>query len=175
MSGLVESLLTLTRMDELGQLNLEQHDLAELAEEVAKDARVANSKVSFEVISSGDLPKIEIDANRIKQVLTNLVANASRFAPDNSSVEIELAQSGENILISVVDHGEGIPELLREKVFDRFYRADTSRNRETGGSGLGLAIARSIVTAHSGRIWVDETENGGATFRFELPISQASK
>ena len=175
MSGLVESLLTLTRMDELGQLNLEQHDLAELAEEVAKDARVANPKVSFEVTSSAELPKVELDANRIKQVLTNLVANASRFAPEGSSVEIELQLTDNKVVVSVADHGEGIPELLREKVFDRFYRADNSRNRETGGSGLGLAIARSIVTAHGGHIWVDGTPNGGATFKFELPLTQSTK
>lgn len=174
MSGLVESLLTLTRMDELGQLNLEKHDLAELAEEVAKDARVANSKVEFEVIAPKDLASLEIDANRIKQVLTNLVANASRFAPDGSKVEIELTISGDKVQVAVVDHGEGIPELLREKVFDRFYRADNSRNRETGGSGLGLAIARSIITAHRGHIWVDGTPGGGASFKFEIPLTQSA-
>lgn len=175
MSGLVESLLTLTRMDELGQLNLEKHDLAELAEEVAKDARVANADVEFSVKTQADLTTIEMDANRIKQVLTNLVANASRFAPAGSSVEIEISQDQEKVLVSVVDHGEGIPEPLREKVFDRFYRADNSRNRETGGSGLGLAIARSIVAAHGGRIWVDGTAGGGANFKFELPLVQAPK
>jgi two-component system OmpR family sensor kinase len=175
MSGLVESLLTLTRMDELGQLNLEKHDLAELAEEVAKDARVANADVEFSVKSQADLTTIEMDANRIKQVLTNLVANASRFAPAGSSVEIEIGQDQEKVLVSVIDHGEGIPEPLREKVFDRFYRADNSRNRETGGSGLGLAIARSIVAAHGGRIWVDGTAGGGASFKFELPLVQPAK
>ncbi|HBB39086.1 MAG TPA: sensor histidine kinase, partial [Candidatus Aquiluna sp.] len=61
-------------------------------------------------------------------------------------------------------HGDGIPESLRDKVFERFYRADNSRNRDTGGSGLGLAIAKSIVTAHQGKIWAEETEGGGATF-----------
>lgn len=175
MSGLVESLLTLTRMDELGQLNLEKHDLAELAEEVAKDARVANAKVNFVVKTDPALSPIEMDANRIKQVLTNLVANASRFAPDDSSVEIEISQGQDKVLVSVIDHGEGIAELLREKVFDRFYRADNSRNRETGGSGLGLAIARSIVSAHGGHIWVDGTAGGGASFKFELPLVQPAK
>jgi two-component system OmpR family sensor kinase len=76
------------------------------------------------------------------------------------------------VQVSVVDHGEGIPEALQEKVFDRFYRADNSRNRETGGSGLGLAIARSIVNAHKGKIWVETTSGGGATFSFELPLAR---
>ncbi|MFM1950725.1 MAG: hypothetical protein RL418_412 [Actinomycetota bacterium] len=172
MSGLVESLLTLTRMDELGQLNLEKHDIEEIANEVAKDARVANPKIEIVVEAEANLPKVEIDANRIKQVLTNLVANASRFAPDGSEVKVHFKTKGDKLVASVIDHGEGIPELLREKVFDRFYRADNSRNRETGGSGLGLAIARSIVNAHSGHIWVHATEGGGATFTFELPMTQ---
>lgn len=171
MSGLVESLLTLTRMDELGQLNIEQHNLVELAEEVAKDAQVANPEVTFSVEADSAI-EVQLDANRIKQVLTNLVANASRFAPKGSAVEIQISQVGEQVQVAVVDHGEGIPELLREKVFDRFYRADNSRNRETGGSGLGLAIARSIVAAHSGHIWVEGTKDSGATFKFEIPIKR---
>jgi two-component system OmpR family sensor kinase len=172
MSGLVESLLTLTRMDELQQLNLEKHDLADLAEQVAKDARVANPAVEFKVMCQAPIEPFEMDGNRIKQVLTNLVANASRFAPEGSEVSIELLKAEDKVQVNVVDHGEGIPEALQEKVFDRFYRADNSRNRETGGSGLGLAIARSIVNAHKGRIWVEATSGGGATFSVELPMAR---
>jgi two-component system OmpR family sensor kinase len=172
MSGLVESLLTLTRLDELQQLNLEKHDLADLAEQVAKDARVANPAVEFKVICEAPIEPFEMDGNRIKQVLTNLVANASRFAPEGSEVSIELLKAEDKVQVSVVDHGEGIPEALQEKVFDRFYRADNSRNRETGGSGLGLAIARSIVNAHKGKIWVETTSGGGATFSFQLPLAR---
>jgi two-component system OmpR family sensor kinase len=105
--------------------------------------------------------------------LTNLVANASRFAPNGSTVTVLVARADKNIKVSVIDRGEGIPEPLQEKVFDRFYRADNSRNRETGGSGLGLAIARSIVNAHGGKIWAESTPGGGATFSFEIPISHS--
>jgi two-component system OmpR family sensor kinase len=72
--------------------------------------------------------------------------------------------------ISIVDHGDGIPPQIRHKIFERFWRADSSRTRETGGSGLGLAIVASIVTAHNGSIDVTETPGGGATFSVSLPV-----
>lgn len=169
MTGLVESLLTLTRMDEVGNLKLEQNDLSKIAESVVKDASVANPKVQF-VAPKNETAEAKFDADRIKQVLTNIVNNAGRFAPEGSEVSVEIIQDGLNQVVKVSDHGEGVPKLLKEKIFDRFYRADTSRNRETGGSGLGLAIAKSIVAAHNGKIYVEDTPGGGATFVFELPI-----
>jgi two-component system OmpR family sensor kinase len=128
--------------------------------------------VNFEFEDQTNKLEIELDSDRIKQVLTNLVANASRFAPAGSTVSVVAAQEKKNLRISVIDRGEGIPEPLQEKVFDRFYRADNSRNRETGGSGLGLAIARSIINAHGGKIWTETTPGGGATFSFEIPLTQ---
>jgi len=173
MSGLVESLLTLTRMDELDQLTTQKVKLESIATPVIKDASVANPDVKFELEDQTKNLEVELDADRMKQVLTNLVANASRFAPKGSTVTVLVTRVDSNIKVSVIDRGEGIPEPLQEKVFDRFYRADNSRNRETGGSGLGLAIARSIVNAHGGKIWAEATAGGGATFSFEIPISQS--
>jgi two-component system OmpR family sensor kinase len=129
--------------------------------------------VNFELEDQTKNLEVDLDADRIKQVLTNLVANASRFAPKDSTVTVVVTKDGKNLKVSVVDHGEGIAEPLQEKVFDRFYRADNSRNRETGGSGLGLAIARSIINAHGGKIWAEATVGGGATFSFEIPISRS--
>ena len=172
MTGLVESLLTLTRMDESGNLDLVETDLAKLADLVIKDASVANQDVHFRVVRSGKDFVAEVDSDRVKQVLTNLVANASRFAPAGSEVSLEIDAGGKNLSIKVIDHGEGIPEPLRGKVFERFYRADNSRNRSTGGSGLGLAIAQSIVTAHHGEIRAEETPDGGSTFVIDLPTKQ---
>ena len=174
MSGLVESLLTLTRMDELGNLETSETDIAELADAVVKDASVANQKVSFRAVRIGKNFVGQVDGDRIKQVLTNLVANASRFAPDSSEVTLEIESREKDFAIRIADHGDGIPESLRDKVFERFYRADNSRNRDTGGSGLGLAIAKSIVTAHQGQIWAEETDGGGATFLIEIPRIPAS-
>lgn len=168
MSGLVESLLTLTRMDELENMKKKPSDLIELAQASVKDASVAHQDISFRVSSELKTCILEIDGDRIKQVLTNLLANAARFAPKSSEVTVEVKEQDSKIRVSVIDRGEGVPESLREKIFDRFYRIDNSRNRETGGSGLGLAIAKSIIDAHGGKIWVDETPGGGATFIFEL-------
>lgn len=170
MSGLVESLLTLTRMDEVGNLKLKNQDVSELASAVVKDAAVANPKVRFaSQFSSSDQARIDVD--RIRQVLTNLVNNAGRFAPEGSEVLLTVTQRAEFHRIEVVDHGEGIPQAMRTQVFDRFFRADNSRNRETGGSGLGLAIAESIISAHGGKIWIEETSGGGATFVIEIPTA----
>ena len=174
MTGLVESLLTLTRMDESGNLDLVETDLAKLADLVIKDASVANQEVKFRVDRLGKDFGAEVDSDRVKQVLTNLVANASRFAPAGSEVSIEIEAAVQNLNIKVIDHGEGIPEPLRTKVFERFYRADSSRNRSTGGSGLGLAIAKSIISAHHGKIRALETLGGGSTFALELPRTHPS-
>ncbi len=113
------------------------------------------------------------EENKIRQVVTNLIGNALRFTPDDSPIELAVgtdARAG-TASIAIVDHGEGIPPQIREKIFQRFWRADSSRTRETGGSGLGLAIVASIVAAHGGTVDVTETPGGGATFRVILPLA----
>ena len=117
-------------------------------------------------------PLVRADENRLRQVLNNLVGNALRYTPEGSPIEIAVTPRPykQTVRIEVIDHGEGIPESVRNKIFERFWRADTSRNRETGGSGLGLAIVASIVAAHDGTVSVHETPGGGATFRVELPL-----
>ncbi len=116
------------------------------------------------------------EENKIRQVITNLMANAIRFTTDDSPIEIRVSvdDAAERAMIEVVDHGEGIPPQIREKIFQRFWRADTSRTRETGGSGLGLAIVSSIIAAHNGSVDVVETPGGGATFRVSLPLAGSS-
>ena len=114
------------------------------------------------------------DENRIRQVVANLLGNARRYTPAGSPIELstgvdERAGMG---WIAVSDHGEGIPEQIRDKIFQRFWRADTSRARETGGSGLGLSIVASVVEALHGSIDVSETAGGGATFRVSFPLAK---
>ncbi len=113
------------------------------------------------------------EENKIRQVITNLMGNALRFSPTDSPVELEVAVDRRNqrASIAVIDHGEGIPPQIREKIFQRFWRADTSRARETGGSGLGLAIVASIVASHNGTVQVVDTPGGGATFRVWFPLA----
>jgi len=113
------------------------------------------------------------EENKLRQVVTNLMGNALRYTPVDTPIEIavQIDHRTERASLEVRDHGEGIPPQIREKIFQRFWRADTSRARETGGSGLGLAIVSSIVAAHNGTVDVSETEGGGATFRVTLPLA----
>lgn len=112
------------------------------------------------------------EENKLRQVVTNLVANAVRFTPDGSPLELAVYTDRESqqAVLEVIDHGEGIPPQVRDKIFQRFWRADSSRTRDTGGSGLGLAIVSAIVAAHRGTVTVTETPGGGATFRVALPL-----
>jgi two-component system OmpR family sensor kinase len=177
MSSLVESLLTLARLDENQQLDAKEIDIIELIQSVIKSVSSGDKKLSFSVLtlSGAKLPKdqkvfAEVNESQIRQVLVNLIENAKRFSSPKSSIEIGVGQKTEDeVIIEVIDHGEGVPKQLRDKIFERFYRADNSRNRETGGTGLGLAIVKEIVLLHKGRIEVRDTPQGGATFRVKLP------
>lgn len=113
------------------------------------------------------------EENKLRQVVTNLMGNALRYTPEDSPIEIsvQVDHRTDRAILEVRDHGDGIPPQIREKIFQRFWRADTSRARETGGSGLGLAIVSSIISAHHGTVDVVETEGGGATFRVALPLA----
>lgn len=125
-----------------------------------------------------EVPAIVLgEENKLRQVVTNLVGNALRFTPDDSPLEIGVSANTHTgkATIAVIDHGDGVPPQIREKIFQRFWRADSSRTRETGGSGLGLAIVSSIVAAHNGTVSVSETPGGGATFRIELPLASAAE
>ena len=117
-------------------------------------------------------PIVLAEENKIRQVVTNLMGNAMRFTAHDDPIEIGIGVDDDRGMahIDVIDHGEGIPPQLRDKIFQRFWRADTSRARDTGGSGLGLAIVSGIVAAHRGSVEVIDTVGGGATFRIWLPL-----
>jgi histidine kinase len=118
-----------------------------------------------------DLAPVQIDENRIIQVLTNLIGNAFRYTPEGGQVNVGAVQTGSNVQITVKDTGLGIPEEHLPHIFTRFYRVDKSRSRSAGGSGIGLTIARHILEAHGGQIRVDSAGvNQGSTFTFTLPV-----
>jgi two-component system OmpR family sensor kinase len=120
-------------------------------------------------------PVVLAEENKIRQVVTNLMGNAMRFTDFDAPIELAVqADLGRGMAtLDVIDHGEGIPPQIREKIFQRFWRADTSRTRDTGGSGLGLAIVSGIIAAHRGEVDVFDTPGGGATFRVSLPLMPA--
>lgn len=177
MSLLVESLLTLARLDENQKLEATPTDLAKLARDIISRDVPGKHKVTLTLLTLGGAKldqdfvlSAEVNESQIRQVLVNLVENAKRFSPNKGLIEIAIGQKTEGeVILEVIDHGEGIPKQLRDKVFERFYRADNSRNRDTGGTGLGLAIVKEIVALHKGRIEVRDTPGGGATFRVKLP------
>jgi two-component system OmpR family sensor kinase len=147
--------------------------LARLTARRARANRAAGETVTIPEPPPAALRAVVLaEENKIRQVVANLVGNAIRFTPDGSPIEIGVGVDplARVAILSVIDHGEGIPPQIREKIFERFWRADSSRQRATGGSGLGLAIVAAIIEAHRGSVEVVETPGGGATFRVSLPL-----
>ncbi len=174
MTGLVENLLALARLDEAQPMAKTQVDLTKLCGEVIKDASATTkTKIVLQGFDGQTPAALELNANTdaLKQVAINLISNAIRFSPAKAHIEVVVGERSGKAVLEVRDHGEGIPQELREKVFERFYRADNSRNRETGGNGLGLAIVRTLVERHQGSIVALETPGGGATFQVTLPLN----
>jgi heavy metal sensor kinase len=173
---LVNDLLVLTRAD-AGTLNLRLQplDLGEMArtrcEHLAPLATRRQVKLSVVVGKTSLPPCVLGDADRLAQVLDNLLDNAIRYSPEGSTIKVEVRQNGTECECAVQDHGPGIPQKHLPMIFERFYRADASRNRQTGGAGLGLAIARALVTAQGGYISIESIEGEGTTLRFSLPAS----
>jgi signal transduction histidine kinase len=166
----VAGLLTLARAD-AGELSLhpERFELAPVARDVADSLAGFAAANGVSVRTLGDGAQAVADPGAVRQVLRNLIENAIEFSPAGGEVEVR-SDSGDGVVrVSVLDDGPGIPSELRERVFERFYRADSSRSRRTGGSGLGLAIARELVVAQGGRVWVDPGQPAGAAFTVELP------
>lgn len=110
------------------------------------------------------------DPDRIQQVLANLLSNAAKFSPRGENVEVELVRQAGRVRISVSDHGPGIPEGFRSRVFERFAQADASVARQERGTGLGLSITKAIVERHGGRIWFESEPGVRTTFSFDLPV-----
>ena len=124
-----------------------------------------------DLVAPSQEPIVLADENQVRQVVANLLGNARRYSADDSPLGLRVGVDAAAGMgwIEVIDHGDGVPEQIREQIFQRFWRADTSRTRETGGSGLGLSIVASIVETLHGTVSVDDTPGGGATFRVSLP------
>ena len=171
---LVEDLRTLSMAD-AGELTLVRRlvqpgQLLEQAQ-AAHQPLAAAKGVSIRVRASSGLPEAELDPDRLLQVLGNLLSNALRHAPSASEIELAAESREAGIQMTVRDNGPGIEAVDLPHLFDRFYRTDKSRQRETGGSGLGLAIAKAIVELHGGRIWAESTPGQGTAILIWLPTA----
>ena len=173
LNHLIEDLRTLTLADS-GQLSVNKRlvnpiDLINRAGYAHKPA-AKDKNINLAIVIAENLPQIEVDPHRISQVLDNLVSNAIRYTPKDESIWLQVKNVADGLQFSVQDSGSGIEEGDLEHIFDRFYRADKSRNRDEGGSGLGLAIARSLILQHNGRIWAESQVGQGTIFNFTLPV-----
>jgi two-component system OmpR family sensor kinase len=171
MTGLVEDLLLLARLDEGRELEHDPVDLTRLLVDVVSDAHAAGPDHTWDL----DLPEEPVlaagDGPRLHQVFANLLANARVHTDAGTRVEVALVTEGGRAVVTVTDDGPGIPENLRATLFERFARGDSSRFRGTGGStGLGLAIVQAVVTAHHGDVTVD-SRPGRTSFRVDLPLA----
>ncbi len=125
-------------------------------------------------LSEDELPG-RWDELRLEQVLVNLLANAVKFSPGEGEISVVVSRSGERAIVSIRDHGIGVPAEQAHRVFDAFFRADSTAARHIRGSGLGLHIARSIVEMHGGKIWFESVEGAGSTFHFTLPLATTAR
>ena len=160
---------------EAGAVALEREPLA-LAALVAQTVDVLapeleQKQIEVESHVAPDLPPVFADGDRVTEILLNLLDNALYHTPAGGTIEVSAEHVGEFARVSIADTGPGIAPDQRERIFERFYRADSSRSKTTGGSGLGLAIARALVEAHGGEIDAGERAGGGARFSFTLPIA----
>jgi two-component system OmpR family sensor kinase len=183
MGSMVEDLLLLARLDEQRPLQQKPVDLLLLANDAVVDTQASarNRTISLTGLDGGAAAPAPVlgDEAKLRQVVGNLMGNALRYTPEGTPIELAVGvrttEDGSRFsVLEVRDHGAGISEDEAPKIFERFYRADTSRTRETGGSGLGLAIVAAIVGSHSGAVRLEQTDGGGATMVVSLPFQEAT-
>ncbi|MYE54738.1 MAG: response regulator, partial [Chloroflexi bacterium] len=175
MHSLINNLLDLTRI-EAGQLAVspEAADLGDIIEQARNTFESRHWNGSLEVDCPAGLPRVMADEQRVAQVLDNLLSNAAKFSPEQSTINIRVAHKEPYVEVSVTDQGKGVPTIHLSTIFAKFTRVDDSESGGfKNGHGLGLAICKGIVESHGGRIWVDSNGQGeGARFTFTLPVAE---
>ncbi len=175
---LISKLLDVSRLEVSSvQLVRTPVDLRGLLSDVVRalGPQLRRKRTRLSLMVSDELPTMQADRDKLRQVLQNLVGNAIKFTRDEGEVEIRAevttTDSGEpRILLAVCDNGIGIPVHLHDKVFDAFYQVDNSATRQHEGSGLGLLLVRRYIAAHGGRVWIEDRPSGGTIFRISLPL-----
>jgi PAS domain S-box-containing protein len=174
LADLVEEILVAGQLDS-GSLRVvtEPFDPEELVWTAAAAARLrVGDETTIDVSLPTVVPRVAGDAERTRQVLTNLVDNAIKYSPQGGRIELGVEADNGHARFTVRDEGLGIPLGEQKRIFDKFYRLDPDQRRGIGGTGLGLYICRELVRSMNGRIWVDSDPGKGATFTFELPVAE---
>lgn len=175
LNQLVGNLLDLSRI-EAGNLLIEKgwYDLSVLVDEVLGRLRPLTRQHTVAVRIPEELPPVQLGYVEIDQVLSNLVENATKYAPAGTEIRISAARDGNNLRVEVSDQGPGIPPVALSRLFEPFYRVK-GEGPQPRGSGLGLGVAKGLVEAHGGRIWAENRQAGGASFVFTLPMAEAGR
>ncbi len=174
MGVLVDDLLLLARLDQGRPLEHRQVDLSALAKDAVDAARAVEPERQIELLAPDELV-VTGDPDRLRQVLDNLLANVRAHTAITAKATVQVSRDGENARIDVIDEGPGLGQEEAARVFERFYRVDAARSRDSGGSGLGLAIVAAIVEAQGGRTSLMSAPGEGSTFRIELPIANSQE
>ena len=170
MSSLVEDLLVLARMDQGPKMEIKPVNLSEVVTDAVESARAAGPGHPIKLTAGNEIYALG-DANRIHQVVANLLANARVHTPVGTQINVEVIHLDKEVQVVVADNGPGLSEANREKIFERFYRVDPSRQRTgTEGSGLGLSIVDAVMRSHSGHVSVDSKLGEGSTFTLHFPL-----
>ena len=173
MTHIVQDLLTLSRLDAGNtEMRFAPFSFRESVENVCRANAMEARRHSHTLTCTlaEDMPEISGDRQRLEQVVTNILGNAIKYTPDGGHIAVTGGGSGRSVWVEVTDDGIGIPEKDRDRIFDRFYRVDKARSRESGGTGLGLSIAKEIVERHHGSLRLVPREGRGTTIRLVLPI-----
>jgi signal transduction histidine kinase len=175
LARLITDMLDLDRM-ESGRMTLNSHpvDLNRIVAETAAQFRLSAVDHPIELHLDVRLPELLGDSDRLTQVVTNLVSNAIKYSPAGGRVEIQTTRAERTVLLTVRDHGMGIPAEHLEKIFDRYSRVETTETRAIQGTGLGLPIVRQIVQLSEGQVWATSESGRGSVFYVELPLREAS-
>ncbi len=173
MTHIVQDLLTLSRFDSgRSELKLSEFSFGQAVQDMYHAVILEAQKHRHEVVLdlSLNLPEIRADRERVLQVMMNIVSNAIKYTPDGGRIEISAGQSNKRVWMEVSDNGIGIPAEDRDRIFERFYRVDKARSRQSGGTGLGLSIAKEIMDRHKGSLTLVDRTGPGTTIRMELPV-----
>ena len=170
---IINDLLSLVKLDKTaGELNISQINVNDLLEQILKRLRPIAEKRNIELVfESFRQVMAEVDEVKISLAINNLIENAIKYNYDDGWVRVSLNADHKYFYVTVADSGVGIPEDVQDNIFERFYRVDKARSRETGGTGLGLSITRNAILMHRGSIKVYSKENEGATFTIRVPLT----